>query len=180
MFTRQQTLLTLNCPSSKPSTPHTIHIISAILPPRRHLQNNPPHGQKQRIRNKHQHYRSLHNPRQILNPCHQTRPPLHLQSHLLKRYFTDVYLYCLHKDPKDTTKLHPLGIPTAIRHLITSHVARTLRDKFSSHLLPFNYAVGVPNGSDFVVKAMQLSKKKLSATPNVPTNPPHAQPSSST
>jgi hypothetical protein len=79
----------------------------------------------------------------------------------IKRYFTDVYLFCLHKDPNDTTKLRPLGIPTAIRRLIASHVARTLRDKFSSHLLPYNYAVGVPNGSDFVVKAMQLSIEKF-------------------
>jgi hypothetical protein len=62
----------------------------------------------------------------------------------IRRYFTDVYLFCLHKDPTDATKLRPLGIPTAIRRLIASHVARTLRDKFSQHLLPYNYAVGVP------------------------------------
>jgi hypothetical protein len=79
----------------------------------------------------------------------------------IKRYFTDVYLFCLHKDPNDTTKPRPLGIPAAIRRLIASHVARTLRDMFSSHLLPYNYAVGVPNGSDFVVKAMQLSIEKI-------------------
>jgi hypothetical protein len=28
------------------------------------------------------------------------------------------------------------------------------------HLLPFNYAVGIPDGSSFVVKAMQLAIKK--------------------
>jgi hypothetical protein len=32
----------------------------------------------------------------------------------IKCYFTDVYLFCLHKDPLDTTKLRSLGIPTAI------------------------------------------------------------------
>jgi hypothetical protein len=79
----------------------------------------------------------------------------------IKRYFTNVYLFCLHKDPDDSSKLRPLGIPTAIRCLIASHVARTLRDKFSAHLLPHNYAVGVPNGSDFVVKAMQLSIERF-------------------
>ena len=78
----------------------------------------------------------------------------------IKRYFTDVYLFCLHKDPKDPTKLRPLGIPTAIRRLIASHVAHTLRTKFANHLLPYNYAVGVPDGSDFVVKAMQLAIEK--------------------
>ena len=79
----------------------------------------------------------------------------------VKCYFTDVYLFCLHKDPKDHTKLRPLGIPTAIRCLICTHVARTLRDKFATHLLPFNFAVGVPDGSDFVVKAMQLAIEKF-------------------
>ena len=83
----------------------------------------------------------------------------------IKRYFTDVYLFCLHKDPHDPTKLRPLGIPTAIRRLIGSHVARTLRQKFANHLLPYNYAVGVPDGSDFVVKAMQLSIEKYIDNP---------------
>ena len=78
----------------------------------------------------------------------------------VKYYFTDVFLFCLHKDPNDHTKLRPLGIPTAIRRLIGTHVARTLRDKFATHLLPFNFAVGVPDGSDFVVKAMQLAIEK--------------------
>jgi len=91
----------------------------------------------------------------IFNLIYQNKLP-----QCTKRYFTDVYLFCLHKDPKYTTKLRPLSIPTAIRRLIASHVARALHDKFSSHLLPFNYAVGVPNRSDFVVKAMQLSIKK--------------------
>jgi len=83
----------------------------------------------------------------------------------IKCYFTDVYLFCLHKDPTDTTKLRPLGIPTAIHRLIASHVTHTLRDKFASHLLPYNYAVGIPNGSNFVVKAMQLSIEKFIQTP---------------
>ena len=65
----------------------------------------------------------------------------------------------------DTTKLRPLGIPTAIRRLIASHVAHTPRDKFAPPLLPFNYAIGIPNGSDFVVKAMELSIKKFIETP---------------
>ena len=83
----------------------------------------------------------------------------------IKSYFTDVYLFCLHKDSKDTTKLRPLGIPTAIRRLIASHIAHTLRTKFANHLLPYNYAVGVPDGSDFVVKAMQLAIEKYINNP---------------
>ncbi len=54
----------------------------------------------------------------------------------------------------------PSETPTAIRRIIASHVARTLCQKFANHLLPYNYAVGVPDGSDFVVKAMQLAIEK--------------------
>jgi hypothetical protein len=43
----------------------------------------------------------------------------------IKHYFTDVYLFCLHKNPLDPTKLRPFGIPTAIQR-IASLVACTL------------------------------------------------------
>jgi len=32
----------------------------------------------------------------------------------MKPYFTNTYLFCLHKDEKDPTKLHPISIPTAM------------------------------------------------------------------
>jgi len=131
----------------------------------------------------------------IKQPIPSIKPDLHYifdliyqnkLPHPIKRYFTDVYLFCLHKDPTDTTKLCPLGIPTAIRCLIASRVAHTLRDKFASHLLPYNYAVGIPNGSDFIVKAMQLSIEKfiLNSPPdsgslaNLSAPPPSPLPSS--
>ena len=165
-FTRQQTLHTTS-PSSKPSTPHTIRIISAILPLRRHLQNNPPVAKNIGAginANMFDLFTTL-----VKSSISTVKPDIHFIFDLIyqnklpqciKRYFTDVYIFCLHKDPKYTTKLSTL-IPTAIPRLIASHVTRTLCDKFSSHLLTFNYAVGVPNGSNFVVKAMQLSIEKF-------------------
>jgi hypothetical protein len=86
-------------------------------------------------------------------------------SDVIKRYFTDVYLFCLHKDPNNHSKLHPLGIPTAIRKLISTHVARSLKSKFAPHLLLYNYAVNILNGTSFVIKAMQLAIKKFFDAP---------------
>ena len=86
--------------------------------------------------------------------CQNDIPPT------ITRYFTDVYLFCLHKDPSDPTKLRPLGIPTAIRRIIATHVARTLKQKFAYHLFPYNFAVGIEDGANFVVKAMQLGVEK--------------------
>jgi hypothetical protein len=80
---------------------------------------------------------------------------------VIKCYFTDVYFFCLHKDPNNYNKLCLLGIPTAIQCLIATHVARSLKSKFASHLLPYNYAVGIPDGMSFVVKAMQLAIEKF-------------------
>ena len=76
---------------------------------------------------------------------------------IAKKFFTDTYLFCLHKDTNDPNKLRPIGIPTATRRIIASHIAFTLRDKFAHHLLPFNYAVGVAGGMDFIIKTIQLS-----------------------
>ena len=83
----------------------------------------------------------------------------------ITRYFTDVYLFCLHKDPSDPSKLRPLGIPTAIRRIIATHVARTLKQKFAYHLFPYNFAVGIEDGANFVVKAMQLAVEKYIDVP---------------
>jgi hypothetical protein len=69
----------------------------------------------------------------IFNTIYQNKLP-----DMIKHYFTDVYLFCLHKDPNDHSKLCPLGIPTTIRCLIATHVARSLKSKFASHLLPYN------------------------------------------
>jgi hypothetical protein len=96
----------------------------------------------------------------IFNTIYQNNLP-----DVIKRYFTDVYLFCLHKDPNDHTKLRPLGIPTAIRRLIATHVARSLKSKFTSHLLPYNYAIGIPDRTFFIVKAMQLAIEKFIDAP---------------
>jgi hypothetical protein len=92
----------------------------------------------------------------IFNNTYQNNLP-----DVIKCYFTDVYLFCLHKDPNDHSKLRPFGTPTAIRKLIATHVARSLKSKFASHLLPYDYAVGIPDRTSLVIKAMQLAIKKF-------------------
>ena len=71
-------------------------------------------------------------------------------------YFNDIYLFLLHKDPDDPSKLRPIGIPSALRRLICSHVAKSWSSTFARHLLPFNWAVGIDNGMDFAVRVTQL------------------------
>jgi len=80
-------------------------------------------------------------------------------------FFTDTYLFCLHKDPNDETKLRPIGIPTAMRRIMTTHIAQQWKDKFALHLLPYNFAVGIPNGMDFIIKSMHLSIEKFINSP---------------
>ena len=46
-------------------------------------------------------------------------------------YVTSTYLFCLHKDAEDPTKLRPLGVPTAIRRILSSHVAKSYRIDFA-------------------------------------------------
>lgn len=82
-----------------------------------------------------------------------------------RHFFSDTYLFCLHKDPNDNNKLRPIGIPSAIRRIIASHIAKKWKDRFALHLLPYNYAVGIPNGMDFIIKTMQLSIEKFIEQP---------------
>ena len=80
---------------------------------------------------------------------------------ILRHFFTDTYLFCLHKDPHNEKKLQPIGIPTVIRQDIATHVANQWKENFALHLLPYNFAAGVPNRMDFIIKSMQLSIKKI-------------------
>ena len=92
-----------------------------------------------------------------------------------RHFFTDTYLFCLHKDAQDNRKLRPIGIPTAIQRIIASHIAQEWKDKFALHLLPYNFAVGIPNGMDFIIKSMQLSIERFIDQPQQNnTNPTRA------
>ncbi|KAL7545463.1 hypothetical protein ACHAWF_008810 [Thalassiosira exigua] len=75
----------------------------------------------------------------------------------VRRFFFDGYLFCLYKDPHDKTKLQSLGVPSTIRQLIASHVCRHGKARFALDLLPYNFAIGVPGGMNFLTKAMQLT-----------------------
>ena len=78
----------------------------------------------------------------------------------MRPYLTNTYLFCLYKDETDPTKLRLIGVPTTIRRIITNYIARTFHQKFARHLLPYNFAVGIDNEMDFVLKASQLAVKK--------------------
>jgi hypothetical protein len=75
----------------------------------------------------------------IFNQIYQNNLPTSIT-----HYFTDVYLFCLHKDPLDKTKLHPLGIPTAIRRIITSHIAHTFVRSLHATCFPSVMLLALP------------------------------------
>ena len=65
-----------------------------------------------------------------------------------------------YKDPGDLIKLHPIGIPLEMRRIIASHISAYTRQKFSTRILPYKYAVGVDGEMDFIIKSIQLSIEK--------------------
>jgi hypothetical protein len=69
-----------------------------------------------------------------------------------------LYFFALHKDLAKSDKLRPIGVPIALRRIVASHIARKYSSKFSKHLLPYNFAVGVEGGMDFVLHSPQLYK----------------------
>ena len=70
-------------------------------------------------------------------------------------YFTDTYLFYLYNDPDYLTKLRPLDIPFSARRIIAMHVAKGISVRFSQHLLPHNFAIGVNGGMNSIIKIMQ-------------------------
>ena len=71
-------------------------------------------------------------------------------------FFTDAYLFFLHKDPDDLTKLRPIAIPSGMRRLTASHIMVSYRQPFATDMLPLNYAIGVDGGMDSIIKIVQL------------------------
>jgi hypothetical protein len=58
---------------------------------------------------------------------------------------------------------------------MASHIAHTFREKFARNMLPFNYAVGTPSGSNLIITTMQLQVKKFITLPQSTNNlPSHA------
>eukprot|EP00956_Cyclotella_meneghiniana_P037754 scaffold143726_cov74-Cyclotella_meneghiniana.AAC.5 len=75
------------------------------------------------------------------------------------------YLVALEKDPDDKTKLRPLGVPSAIRRIAAVAVLSEYSSVIAEGLLPFNFAVGVGGGCDFIVKTIQLGIDKYITEP---------------
>ncbi len=78
----------------------------------------------------------------------------------IQAIFRTTYLVALEKDPNDHTKLRPLGIPAAIRRIAANAIANECRSEFASYLLPYNYAVGIHGGIDFVTSSLRLGVEK--------------------
>ncbi|KAL7545108.1 hypothetical protein ACHAWF_008465 [Thalassiosira exigua] len=71
------------------------------------------------------------------------------------------YLFLLLKDPEDRSKLRPIAIPCAVRHLLASHIVAMEQEAFAVDLLPHQLAVGVKGSMDFIIHVMQLSIDKF-------------------
>jgi hypothetical protein len=43
---------------------------------------------------------------------------------------------------------------------MVTHIAKKFKEKFAQRMLPFNNTVGIPNGANLIINAMQLQVKK--------------------
>ena len=75
-------------------------------------------------------------------------------------YFTNTFLSYSYKDGADPSKRRLIGMPTALRRIITNNIARTFHQRFTHHLLQYNFAIGIDNGTDFFREAPQLVVEK--------------------
>ena len=155
---------TLHSTGPHPQQPPTATTLPTICTPWQHLHHHSPRQPPQGRRGERRLHRHLYQPCPSKHQLYINKSQLYFfqiyQNNLpppIKGYVTDVYLFCLYKDPLDKSKLRPLGIPIAICCLIASHVAHTFCKKFACHMLPFNYAVGTPNGKNLIINTMHPS-----------------------
>ena len=80
-------------------------------------------------------------------------------------YLTDTYILCFFKDPDNPTKLCPIRIPLAMHHILAGHVSTNFCQENATHIISFNWAIGVHQGIDSIIKAMQLSIEKYIVVP---------------
>jgi hypothetical protein len=82
-----------------------------------------------------------------------------------RKYNNTIYLVALHKDINNLKKLRPIGVPTAIRRINAALLINKNKSDFASHLLPFNYALGVHGGINTVVNAFRNGTYKYITQP---------------
>jgi hypothetical protein len=100
-------------------------------------------------------------------PSASTEPGTTLHQHLISLFlsggFTDAawnlertnFLMALHKDvDKQPNKLRPIGIGSSFRWLMSRHIAKVHADCFTTYFVPFQYAIGVSGGLDFVMQSL--------------------------
>ena len=78
----------------------------------------------------------------------------------VRPFFADNYSMILHKDLTNLDKLRPIGMGGALRRIFCAHVVRQNTGNFATALAPFNYAIGVPGGMDFVIHTALLQFQK--------------------
>ena len=82
-----------------------------------------------------------------------------------RNHINTIYFVAFHKDVNNPKKLRPIGVPSAIRRITANLLITKNKPDFASHLLPFNYAIGVQGGISTVVHTMRLGVEKYISNP---------------
>ena len=92
----------------------------------------------------------------------------------IKRAYNSSFLFGLHKDPEDLSKLRPVAVGSGWRRAFTSTLVRHNNPAFTKYLMPYNYAVGVKGGTNFIYHTIRCEiEKYVRRTPaEIAHNPP--------
>jgi hypothetical protein len=87
----------------------------------------------------------------------------------IRSTFAAQYVIALHKDPQNLTKIHPIGIGTALRRIAAAASITIHGQTLASYLIPHGQlAINVPGGLDFIVHSTQAQLNTYT-TGNNPT-----------
>ena len=92
----------------------------------------------------------------------------------MKTFYNGGFLFGLHKNIFDKKKLRPVAVGGSWRRAFTSTVIKQNNQLFTEYLAPFNYAIGVKGGSNFVyhTTSFEINKYITRSTIDMQHNPP--------
>ena len=84
--------------------------------------------------------------------------------------FAANYFMALHKDPRDPSKLRPIGMGSAYRRILGKYIMEYFGHQFAAFLLPVGqYGIALRGGLDFILHMTRANIDRYLNKPNDPT-----------
>eukprot|EP00978_Attheya_sp_CCMP212_P037264 scaffold174443_cov51-Attheya_sp.AAC.1 len=97
-----------------------------------------------------------------------------IPKHIVQQAFSSIYFLGLWKD-QQKTKMRAIGVGLAFRRILATIYAQQNAAEFAAYLLPYQYAIGIPNATGFIahtIISLQVKRAGSRSADELFSNPP--------